>query len=52
MPTPSAMLYTAFEQQAQAWWPLRQWARAAAPMLANGPSARIGRSATWPPRSR
>ena len=30
------MLYTAFEQQAQALWPLRQWARAAAPVLANG----------------
>jgi len=36
MPTPSEMLYTAFEQQAQAWWPLRQWARAAVPVLSNG----------------
>jgi poly(3-hydroxybutyrate) depolymerase len=36
MPTPSAMLYTAFEQQAWALWPLREWARAAAPVLRNG----------------
>jgi poly(3-hydroxybutyrate) depolymerase len=35
MPTPSALLYTAFEQQAHAWWPLRQWARAALPLLRN-----------------
>jgi len=31
------MLYTAFEQQARALWPLRQWARAVAPVLSNGP---------------
>ena len=36
MPTPSAMLYTAFEQQSQALWPLRQWASAAVPVLSNG----------------
>ncbi|HEY6510770.1 MAG TPA: polyhydroxyalkanoate depolymerase [Burkholderiaceae bacterium] len=36
MPTPSAMLYAAFEQQSQALWPLRQWARAAVPVLSNG----------------
>jgi polyhydroxyalkanoate depolymerase len=31
MPGPAALLYTAFEQQAAAMWPLRAWARAAAP---------------------
>ena len=36
MPTPGTLLYTAFEQQARALWPLRQWARAAAPVLSNG----------------
>ena len=36
MPTPSAMLYTAFEHQSQALWPLRQWARAVVPVLSNG----------------
>jgi len=36
MPTPSALLYAAFEQHAQVLWPLRQWARALAPVLGNG----------------
>lgn len=31
-----ALLYAAFEQQAQAMWPMRAWARAAAPVLGNG----------------
>jgi poly(3-hydroxybutyrate) depolymerase len=36
MSAPSALLYTAFEQQAHALWPLRAWAHAAVPMLGNG----------------
>ena len=36
MSASGAMLYTAFEQQARALWPLRAWARAAVPMLGNG----------------
>jgi poly(3-hydroxybutyrate) depolymerase len=32
----SAMLYTAFEQQARALWPMRAWAQATVPMLGNG----------------
>ena len=36
MSAPSALLYTAFEQQARAMWPLRAWARATVPMLGNG----------------
>jgi polyhydroxyalkanoate depolymerase len=39
----SAMLYTAFEQQARALWPLRAWARAAVPMLGNGHGTRSQR---------
>jgi len=37
------MLYTAFEHQARAMWPLRAWARAAVPMLGNGHGTRSQR---------
>ena len=37
------MLYTAFEHQARAFWPLREWARAAVPMLGNGHGTRSQR---------
>ena len=43
MSASSAMLYTAFEQQARAMWPLRAWARAAVPMLGNGHGTRSQR---------
>ena len=43
MSASSAMLYTAFEQQARALWPLRAWARAAVPMLGNGHGTRSQR---------
>jgi poly(3-hydroxybutyrate) depolymerase len=43
MSAPSALLYTAFEQQARALWPLRAWARAAVPMLGNGHGTRSQR---------
>ena len=43
MSAPSAILYTAFEQQAHAMWPLRAWARAAVPLLGNGHGTRSQR---------
>src|SRR5688500_12793145 len=43
MSASSAMLYTAFEQQARAMWPLRAWARTAVPMLGNGHGTRSQR---------
>ena len=36
MSMPSALLYTAFEHQSRALWPLREFARVAAPVLGNG----------------